>query len=248
MSASALYEGEIRHRRFGEVEHGFRHRILMSYLDLDELPELLDRLPLWSARRAAPVRYRRDDYLGDPERPLKQTALDLVAESTGARPDGPVRLLSHLRQFGYSFNPVSFLYCFDATGERVEAVIAAVTNTPWRERHPYVMVRGEARGAVLADRFEKQLHVSPFFGMDSEYELRASEPGERLSVHIESTSAGEKAFDATLSLARRDLDRRSALAAVARYPAMSAQVVARIYLHAVRLKLKGARWVPHPAR
>ena len=253
MSASAVYEGWIRHRRFEPVEHEFSYRFFLIYLDLDELPGVLDRYPLWSARRRAPARFHRADFMGDPERPLDECARDAVEAATGRRPAGPVRLLAGLRYLGHSFNPVSFYYCFDSSGLQVEAVVADVENIPWGERHPYVLARGEREGPVLSDEMEKTLHVSPLMGMDQTYGFRATEPGERLAVHIESRPdarpEGERApksFDATLSLRRRELSRPLLLGMLARYPAMSLQVVAKIYAQSLRLKLKGARYFPHP--
>ncbi|HEX6457142.1 MAG TPA: DUF1365 domain-containing protein, partial [Solirubrobacterales bacterium] len=257
---SAVYEGWVRHRRFEPVEHEFRYRLFLMYLDLEELPEVLDPFPFFSARGRAVARFRREDFMGDPARPLADCAREAVEEATGARPSGPVRLLAGLRWFGHSFNPVSFYYCFDPRGERVEAVVADVQNIPWRERHPYVLARGERRGSVLSDELDKTFHVSPLMDMDQTYSFRAGEPGERLSVHIESrpresardrdiggpTRTRAKSFDATLSMRRRELSRRTLTRLLVRYPAMSLQVVAKIYAQALRLKLKGARYHPHP--
>jgi DUF1365 family protein len=262
MSASAVYEGWIRHRRFTPIEHSFRYRLFLMYLDLDELPGALDPYPLWSARRPAPARFRRGDFMGDPVRPLAECARDAVEASTGARPAGPVRLLANLRYLGHIFNPVAFYYCFDKAGEQVEAVVAEVNNIPWGERHPYVLARGSRRGAVLTDELDKTLHVSPLMGMDQTYAFRAGEPAERLSVHIESRpvqradpppggqdvapAVSGKAFDATLSLRRHELSGARLAGMLARYPAMSLQVVAKIYAQSLRLKLKGGPYFPHP--
>lgn len=249
MSASAVYEGSVRHRRFEPIEHSFRYRFFLIYLDLDELPGVLDPFPLYSARRRAPASFRRADFMGDPRRPLDECAREAVEAETGIRPAGPVRLLTGLRYLGHSFNPVSFYYCFDPAGERVEAVVADVENIPWGERHAYVLARGKSEGTVLTDELDKRLHVSPLMGMEQTYGFRASEPGERLAVHIESrprAGAGSKSFDATLSLRRRELSRPLLAGMLARYPAMSLQVVAKIYAQSLRLKLKGARYFPHP--
>jgi uncharacterized protein len=267
MTASAVYEGWVRHRRFEPIEHSFRYRLFLMYLDLGELPEALDPYPLFSARRPAPARFRRADFMGDPERPLAECAREQVVAASGERPPGPVRLLTGLRYFGHSFNPVSFYYCFDREGRRVEAVVADVQNIPWGERRPYVLARGERQGTVLGDDLDKTLHVSPLMSMDQTYSFRASEPGERLSVHIESRPRGDdpthetasdrdmggssrsrrsKNFDATLSLRRRELSPRTLAGLLSRYPAMSLQVVAKIYAQSLRLKLKGARYFPHP--
>jgi DUF1365 family protein len=248
VSASAAYEGWVRHRRFEPVEHVFRYPLFLMYLDLEELPEVLDPYPFFSARRAALARFRREDFMGDPGRPLAECARDAVEGAAGARPAGPVRLLTGLRYFGHSFNPVSFYYCFDTAAGRVDAVVADVQNIPWGERHPYVLARGERRGTVLGDELEKTFHVSPLMGMDQTYSFRATEPGDRLVAHIESRANREagKSFDATLSLRRRELSRGGLAGLLARYPAMSLQVVAKIYAQSLRLKLKGARYHPHP--
>jgi uncharacterized protein len=263
LTASAIYEGWVRHRRFEPVDHSFRYRYFLVYLDLAELPGVLDPYPLWSARRRAPARFRRADYLGDPARPLDQCVRETVADSGAPRPTGPIRLLTGMRFLGHTFNPVSFYYCFDPDGRRVESVVAEVENIPWGERHAYVLDRGEREGTVLADELEKTHHVSPLMGMDQTYSFRAGTPGDRLQVHIESrprvsapaqsgggtatlVAAPPKTFDATLSLRRRELSRPLMLGLLARYPAASLQTVAKIYGQAARLKLKGAEYHPHP--
>ncbi|HEY5318303.1 MAG TPA: DUF1365 domain-containing protein [Solirubrobacteraceae bacterium] len=239
MSASAIYEGFVGHRRSETREHAFRYRVKMMYLDLGELPELFDRHPLWSARRPALGWFRRSDYYGDPAVPLDQAIRGLVQERTGYRPEGPVRVLTTARCFGHGFNPVSFYYCFDPAGEQVEAVIAEVTNTPWGERHAYV-------SRELTSRHAKVLHVSPFFALDYEYELRLGTPGEQLEVSIGSDRAGHRAFEANLELERRPMSARSLSTLLLGGVPMSMKVSAAIYTQALRLWLKGIRVQPHP--
>jgi len=248
MSASGLYEGTVSHRRFGSVEREFTNELFMTYLDLDELPEVLDAARLWSARRPALAWFRRADYLGDPGVPLADAARDLVQERTGNRPAGPVRLLAHVRQLGHCFNPVTFLYCFAPGGERLEAVVAEVTNTPWGERHSYVLRDDpeRARGSVVREGFAKAMHVSPFMGMDHRYDIRLTEPGRELVVHIESHRRGDVAFEATLSLRRHEITGPALDRALLCHPGMSLRVLAGIYGQAVRLKLRGAPVFGHP--
>jgi DUF1365 family protein len=218
----------------------------MTLLDLDELPELFDRHPLYSARRPAPVRFRRSDYLGDPDVPLAESARRLVEERTGHQPQGPVRLLTHLRYLGRSFNPVSFYYLYDRAGERVEAVIAEVTNIPWRERHSYVVERSGS--GPIRGRLAKRLHVSPFMPMEQAYDWRITVPGDALHVRIANLEGGSRVFDATLAMRRRELSPALMTRVLLTYPPMSLAVPARIYANALRLKLKGARYHPHPSR
>jgi DUF1365 family protein len=247
---SALYTGWVRHRRFEPVDHRFRYRLFMLYLDLDELPELFDRYLFWSARRAAPAWFRRADFHGDPAQPLAESVRDLVARRTGARPTGPIRLLTHLRYFGYSFNPVSFYYCFDEACSRVDTIVAEITNTPWKERHAYVLPveESEAPGPVWRFRFQKTFHVSPFMPLDMRYDWRFSEPGNGLYVHMENWRAGRSAFDATLSLQREPISSASLARALTQFPLMTAQVIARIYWQALKLWAKRTPFHTHPAK
>jgi hypothetical protein len=258
--ASCLYEGFIRHRRFGTPSDELRYPLFMAYLDLDELPELFDGRLLWSARRPALAWFRRADHLGDARTPLRESVRALVAERCDISLDGPIRLLTHLRYAGHCFNPVSFYYCFDAAGERVRAVVAHVTNTPWGDQHSYVLAADELHGdgedgadagpasRVMRGEFAKALHVSPLMGMQHTYDWRLSAPAETLSVQIDSTHAGsgEHVFDATLALHRRELSARELRRALARYPLLTLRLTARIYTHALRLRMRGASWHARP--
>ncbi len=249
MTASAIYEGWVSHRRHAPIEHSFRYRHTMLYLDLDELPGALDLYPLYSARRPALAWFRRGDHLGAEDQPLAESVRDLVAERTGTRPTGPVRLLTTLRTLGHAFNPVSFHFCFDADGERVVAVVAHVTSTPWKESHAYVLEGGPGDASEMRDTVAKALHVSPFIGMDGRYDWRVTEPGRGLLVHItERDGEGTQMFDATLTLDRRELTRARLALALARFPAMSLRVLVLIYWNAARLKLKGAPYHRRPGR
>jgi DUF1365 family protein len=235
----------------GTPSNEFRHRLFMVYLELGELPGAFDASPLWSARRPALAWFRRADHLGDPQLALEESVRRLVAERTGSRPEGPIGLLTHLRYFGHCFNPVSFYYCWKPGGEQLEAVIAYVTNTPWGESHAYVMPVSESAdhgsATVSSGSFEKLLHVSPLMGMEHVYELRVTDPAERLAVHIASSSRdGEPVFDATLALKRRELTGAAMAFALARYPLLTVRIMTRIYGHALRLRLRGARYYPHP--
>ena len=236
MSSSAIYEGTVSHRRLAPVQHAFRYRVCMLYLDLAELPGALDVHPLWSSRRPAPGRFRRADHLGDAAVPLPVAVRAEVERLRGTPPAGPIRLLATPRTFGHAFNPVSFFFCFAPDGETVDTVLAEVTNTPWGERHAYVT---DGREGV----FDKALHVSPFMPMEQLYTWRATTPDDTLKVHIASNDDnGDRAFDATLVLDRRPLRLRG----LARLPGL--RTLALIYGHAVALKLKGVPVQPHPAR
>jgi len=242
---SCIYIGRVRHRRHHPATNTFDYRIFQLYLDLDEIDEVLGKRWLFSTRRFTPARFRRSDHLGPADQPLKVCVARLLAEH-GYTLQGPVRLLTHLRYFGHASNPVSFYYCFSRNGSCVERIIAEVTNTPWGERHYYVLGDGHRNEAGQTFEFDKAFHVSPFMTMDMSYEWRFSAPGETLRVHNNSYRDGRKVFDATLTLKRVPLTSRALWLTWLQQPVMTFKVTLLIYYQAARLWLRRVPFVPHP--
>lgn len=244
---SAIYAGQVRHRRMQPVGHEFRYRLFMMMLDLDELDRVFAGRWFWSTRRRALARFRREDHMGPADQPLADCVRDHVQAACGERPEGPIRLLTNLRYFGYCFNPVSFYYCYAEDGVTLDSIVAEVNNTPWGERHCYVL-RDEADGHGGYQRFApvKQMHVSPFMPMDVDYDWRFRAPDDSLNVHMELHREGSKLFDATLKLARQPISGGSLARTLLRHPFMTGKVIAGIHWQALRLWLKGAPVHDHP--
>mgnify|MGYP002661817036 CR=1 FL=1 len=180
---------------------------------------------------------------------LADAVRDRVARETGERPAGPIRLLAHPRYFGHVFNPVAFYYGYAADGTTLHTIVAEITNTPWRERHSYVLpVRdGVPYGDGWEWGFDKAFHVSPFLPMDCAYRWRFTVPDEALRVHMQVDREGRRAFDATLTLLRQPLDGRSLARVLWRHPLMTAQVMTGIHWPALRLWLKRTPVHDHPS-
>jgi len=245
---SCIYTGKVRHRRFTPVAHGFTYRLFMVYVDLDELPTLFRNRWLWSVDRGNLASFKRMDHVGDPAISLDYTIRDLVQQRTGQRPSGPIRLLTHLRYFGYVFNPVSFYFCYDQSGRHVEVIVAEITNTPWGERHCYVLGENDnvASGSRKRFHLDKVFHISPFIGMDVAYDWRFSEPKSQLAVHMENLKAGQPFFDATMALQRKEISGASLARVLVQYPFMTAKVIGAIHWQALKLWVKGVPVQPHP--
>jgi DUF1365 family protein len=246
---SCIYEGTIRHRRYRPRPNMFQYRLFFMFLDLAELPTLFDKHPFWSYEGINVASFRRRDHFGDPMIPLAQAVADLVEDRLGSRPNGPIRLLTHLRYYGHCFNPASFYYCYNAADTGVETIVVEIHNTPWRERHCYVLGAEQNEHPVKYWRrhqFAKEFHVSPFIDMDIRYDWRFREPQDSLQVHMIDYQGEEKLFDASLALQRRVITRSSLNGVLLRYPVMTGKVMTMIYWQALRLILKKTPFFAHP--
>jgi DUF1365 family protein len=208
----------------------------MALLDIDRVPELMQRSRLTSHNRWNWASFDDRDHFGDPGRPLRERLEADAARHGIDLPAGPVFLLTHLRYLGYCFNPVSFFYCFDHAG-RPRVVVAEVSNTSGGTRNYWLQPDPAARPFRAAAA--KSLAVSPFMPVDLDYTFAFTPPATRLVAHIETSQAGVVGFDATLSLERRPWTAAEIRRVLVRYPAMTATVMAQIHWEALRLWWKG---------
>ena len=241
---SAIYSGWVSHHRYSPVDHGFKYRVFMMYLDLDEIDRVLSMSPFWSKKRYAAARFKREDFHGDPCLSLRD-AIDKTLADAGKTPcTGPIRMLVNLRYFGYNMNPLSTYYCFDEDGETLKYIIAEVHNTPWNQRHSYVLECNEC--STHSASFPKEFHVSPFNQMQMEYRWSSTTPGEQLGIAIQNWSGDSKVMDASISLTRSDIQGQSLNFVLLRFPFMTFKVIAAIYWQALLLWWKKVPYVPYP--
>ena len=243
-----LYWGTISHQRHTPFKRFFTYPIFMAYIDISSLATTMKPSFFWNINKPALVSFQRKDYHGDPGLDLDNAVRKTLHEKTGKDFKGPIRLLTHLRYFGYCFNPVSFYYCFDESDEKVEAIMAEVTNTPWKERHAYLIeeqAEKNSRTGFTASP-KKQLHVSPFWGMDHDYEWFFSQPEDALNVNMKNFKDGKKVFNVTLNLKRRAFSNSGLVKAISRFPFITLMVVYRIHWQAFILYIKKAPFFTHP--
>jgi DUF1365 family protein len=241
---SAIYTGWVRHRRYAPRKHSLRYRVFMMLLDLDELDRVFAGTSLWSTKSWALARFKRSDFMGDPKIPLDQAVRERVKQKTGLYPEGPIRLLTNLRYFGFIINPISCYYCFDKK-EQLQTIIAEVNNTPWDERHCYVLNCNSASQQQHI-RFAKGFHVSPFNPMNIEYDWKSNLPGKSLHIEMQNWREDEMEFDATLALIRKPITGKKLNALIWQYPFMTLKVLGAIYWEAIKLLFKGLPFYGHP--
>lgn len=243
---SALYQGWLKHQRLQPKRHALRYPVFMLYLDLDEIDAVFNLTRAWSTAPLAPARFVRSDFLGDRSVPLKQAIYQRVKEELGISLNGPVRMLANLRYFGFIMNPLCTYYCFDEH-ERLVAIVAEVNNTPWGERHSYVLACDPDKETQRIT-FDKTMHVSPFNPMDMQYAWRSNKPGDALTIHLSNWRNESCEFYANLQLEQEAISAKSLRRFLWRYPLMTLKVFTWIYWHALLLWIKRIPVFDHPKR
>lgn len=245
MSASYLYRGTVTHSRVRPFRHRFRYRVFYGLFDVDRLGELDGELRLFSLGRPNVFSFYPEDHGPADGSDLRRWAEGLLADAGVELDDGPIKLLAIPRILGYAFNPLSIWYCYGPDGD-LRGVIHEVRNT-FGDRHSYVV---PVAAVGLQHSAGKEMHVSPFNGMDQTYGFSLTEPGVGLTVSIAVQEADQIVMRAGMALRRESLTDRSLLKMLVTHPLLTAKVIAMIHWHALRLWFKGASFHrrPDPAR
>ena len=245
---SCLYFGDVVHHRRSPKKHEFGYKLFMPHLFLDELPKVFKGSWFWSANRRNISWFRRQDY-HRPEVPSLESAVrETMEQQLGCKLEGRISVITHLRTFGYLFNPVTFYYCWDENLEKPVAVMSEITNTPWHERYSKAFLWSDSRDKAKRSNhaFQKEFHVSPFIGMNIAYDWSFDVPTEKMHIDMILREEGEVLFTAHLHMKRKPITAGQLHWALIRFPFLTFKVTAGIYWHALKLKLKGIPFYKHP--
>ena len=238
---SAICTGVVTHQRFTPTQHDFEYEVAMMWLNLDEVNQLAQTVKGFSNCARAAFEFRRSDYLGDTTLPLKQAVLQRMNE-LNTQPGslhGDIFLLGQARHYGLYFSPVNFYFMRNRADGTFTHMLAEVSNTPWNERHHYLVdLKGQANT-------RKAFHVSPFNPVDMTYKWHIQSPARHFSVGL-SCYKESKHFTALMHLEQKPLNSKSISAVMRSIPNMTLRTVVGIYWQALKLWIKRTPVYSHP--
>ena len=242
MSESALYFGEVMHRRLDRTAYRFIYKVFSVFVDVDDLPVLHRRLRLFSHNRFNLFSLHDRDHGGRDGAPLRAWAEGLLKAQGIDLEGGAIQLLCFPRVLGSVFNPMCVWYCRHRDGS-LRAIVCEVRNT-FGEMHHYVLMPGA--GGVMDWRAEygvrKVFHVSPFIPPEAEYRFRFQEPAERVRVYINELIDGKPVLKASVGGSRLPFTDAKLLSMFARLPFMTLKIIGAIQWKALKIWFKGARF------
>lgn len=238
---SALYVGEVVHRRVHGIDHALRYRLYMLLLDIDAAEARIRPLRWLTKGRFGLMSFSPRDHGDRSDTPLRAQIETHLAASGIDLNGGPIQLLTMPRILGYGFNPLSVYFCHHADGT-LAALIYEVTNT-FQERHSYlVALPSELAPGPIRQTTEKTFFVSPFMDMDLTYDFTVRQPGEAVSVVVAVRRGDQPILTASFAGQRRPLTDRELLQAWLTHPLLTWKVMWGIHWEAAKGMLKGARY------
>ncbi len=222
------------HRRIAPKQHVFVYRIFIFWLDLDELAEVANRVPIFGFNEPNLYSLRESDHCSLGGAGLRGTVEAFLRESGEMQRPQRIRMLTLPRVAGYVFNPITIFYCYDADGEAFASVIQ-VGNT-FRELKLYLVPAG---GVGMARRVVKHFYVSPFADLDLEFDFRFAVPGDQLGVWIDDYRGDEKELVTAMTGERVELTTANLLGMTVKYPLVTLKVIGGIHWEALKLWWKG---------
>lgn len=243
---SAIYKGVVRHRRFAPKLHRFSYPLYMLFLDLDDINSGKVFTGVLGTSWYKPIRFVEKDYLKGEPGDLESRIRSKVNKLGGDFKQGRIGMLVQARCLGLYFSPANFYFCYQhIDGQEVcRYMLAEVSNTPWNQRH-YYLVDLQKQSPT-----DKAFHVSPFMDLDMAYHWKIKPPElshKRLLIHIENHAyeQNEVIFDASLALQKVNVTKQNLWKTWCTLPVMTWNIVTGIYHQALKLFCKKIPFIPY---
>ncbi len=232
---SALYVGQVTHRRVRTCDHRLRYSLFYLLVDLDELPQLACGR-LFGVNRWGLLAWRDADHGLADGRSFRDWLHATLREQGFAAAPYRFEVLCLPRVLGYVFNPITVVYCY--TSNELVAMLYEVNNT-FGERVHYLLPAQMQAGRVTRHQCDKTQRVSPFFDVNGHYQFDLTAAGAGLALSIRHADEAGLRLHAAFCGRRLAWSPRALLGVLGRFPLATLKVMFAIHWEALRLWRKG---------
>jgi cyclopropane-fatty-acyl-phospholipid synthase len=244
---SKIYHCQVMHTRTQPLTHHFVYPLYMYAIDLSELQQIDQTIPVFGYNRFRPVSLHDRDYLHETEGSIQDRLYSLLEHQNLGNAVERIVLVTSARYFNYIFNPVSFYYCYGNDGS-LRCTVAEVNNT-FKEKHLYILTHPNEQNSYMRYTVDKEFHVSPFNDMQGEYDFRFHELTESLDIRLDILRDNKKVFQSRLWGKALPLTQANMIRTIVRFPLAPWLTMPRILWQAAKLYY-GKKMIvytkPHP--
>lgn len=240
---SGIYKGTVSHERVHPTQHKFDYLMYFFWLKLQEVERTQHATRYFSVNKKHVYQFKTSDYLqaDNPQSAVElEEAVKRKMTTLGAPAlAGDIYFMGQIRAFGVFFSPVNFYFHKNDKTHIFDWMLAEVSNTPWNERHYYLV------NLNTQENSEKAFHVSPFNPMDMQYKWQVTQPNSTFNLAL-SCIKEKRHFTASMAMKKLPLNSKHMRSLLIRMPSTTIRTVMGIYWQALRLFIKRTPIYNHP--
>jgi hypothetical protein len=240
MINSAIYNGQVIHKRFKPKVHYFKYKVFSLLLDLSELEVLDKKVNFFSFNKFNLISFHEKDHGERDGSSLKLWVQKNLEKNNIQNTDIKIKILCYPRIFGFVFNPLSVFYVYNLEGQLI-SILYEVKNT-FGEQHTYIF-KVLKDSNLIQNNCSKKFHVSPFIEMNCNYFFRLLKPGNKISVIIDQYDSEDKVLYASQDGIRSDFNTKQLIKSYLKHPIMTFKIILAIHYEAFRLWAKGIKFI-----
>ena len=240
MINSAIYNGQVIHKRFKPKVHHFKYKVFSLLLDLSELEILDKKVNFFSFNKFNLISFHEKDHGERDGSSLTLWVQKNLEKNDIQHKDIKIKILCYPRIFGFVFNPLSVFYVYNLEDQLI-SILYEVKNT-FGEQHTYIF-KVLKDSNLIQNNCSKKFHVSPFIDMNCNYFFRLLKPGNKISVIIDQYDSKDKILYASQDGVRSDFNAKYLIKSYLKHPIMTFKIIIAIHYEAFRLWAKGIKFI-----
>jgi len=236
-----LYSTTVVHQRFSDFKNIFKYSVFSMCIDYDELITLTKKIKIFSYNKFNIFSYNEKDHGYRDGRSLREFVEKHLVVNNFFFESLNIQIICFPRIFGYVFNPLSVIYCYNKSN--LVAIFYEVKNTS-NEQHTYFFASKQKKNITeYYHQCNKNFYVSPFIGMKALYKFRNQIPQDKIHICIDLFDEdNKKILTATQYGKKISLNSFTLLSQLISNPLIALKIIVGILYEAFFIFLKGGKY------